>query len=565
MPRLTDAPAHCDGVMLAVYVPFGSDANLSTYPDDRSRSVMEHPLVESLREVARTGVPVMALFDRAQDDTWMLHISADDPESTTLHSRWKADMRCERSLRGFLLEAHQYHPKAALVLGLEGHGTGYLPEITGSPPPVSPAAADSNVWQISGREAAPLVGVSTEQPEGHPALPLGFPDLPLGFPGMPFGFPGMPFGFPGMPNSHMPLSTPGLGRALKAARDQGGPHIAVIHLANCFNFSTEVLHTVAPYADAADGVCSIDFFTAGAAYAGAFARLAERGSASALELAQWLCDAQHDTLAPGGGYPTVGGALALSRMTGIANGVDALSDTLLDLLRGPATAARAAALAMIEAAVADAMNYDVAEPAILQTPDQLTDLRSLATALQRHAAAYPAVRGAAETLAGLLAGIKRYGDKGVPALDDTHSVVWDFTEPTLAMNIFLPDPLREGVWDWRAPYYFDLNPTPRTLDLADGSTVTLPPSQPAVIDFLKETNWVEFLKEYHRDTPFQALHVGRVPSHPVFRPGHRPSPAAQAAVAAAGARRPRRRHVPGPVAQAVRQRSAGKDEPPSRT
>jgi hypothetical protein len=74
-------------------------------------------------------------------------------------------------------------------------------------------------------------------------------------------------------------------------------------------------------------------------------------------------------------------------------------------------------------------------------------------------------------LASLLKDIKQYGDKGMPWMaDEPHEgqYVWDFTEPTLAMNIFLPDPLREGQWDWRSNYYIDTDPQPFPLLNAQG-------------------------------------------------------------------------------------------------
>jgi hypothetical protein len=318
------------------------------------------------------------------------------------------------------------------------------------------------------------------------------------------------------------MSTFSLGRALRRAQEQGCPRISVIHFDNCFNMSTEVLHTVAPYADAADGFCNYGFFTAGAAYAEAFQKLADAGAATSLDLARWLSEATRDVLAPTGGYPAVGGVVALSRMKEIANGIDRLSDRLLDVLRGNTGLAREAAVLMIQGSITEAQNYDTDAPLELETPDQLTDICSLAAALARNAVAYPAVVDEANTLVSLLKGIKSFGAVGVPAMDPTQSTKWDFSEPTLAMNIFLPDPLRTGQWDWRSSYYSDVNPQPFAVKQLDGSTRLLPPAQTGVIDFLKETNWVEFLKEYHRDTPFHAFHVGRIPELPAFDPKYVP-------------------------------------------
>jgi hypothetical protein len=73
------------------------------------------------------------------------------------------------------------------------------------------------------------------------------------------------------------------------------------------------------------------------------------------------------------------------------------------------------------------------------------------------------------------------------------------------MNIFLPDPLRKGLWDWRSPYYLDVNPDP-----------TRPRVQPHIIDFVKITDWVDFIIEYHKDVPFVGLLPAEIPEFPVF-------------------------------------------------
>ena len=87
---------------------------------------------------------------------------------------------------------------------------------------------------------------------------------------------------------------------------------------------------------------------------------------------------------------------------------------------------------------------------------------------------------------------------------------WNFAETTLAMNIFLPDPLRRGQWDWRTPYYGDVRPEPFKITLANGSTQVLPPAQTGVIDFLTQTTWVPSLTAHHAD-PHLAPAPGRAP------------------------------------------------------
>lgn len=476
-----------EGVVLAVHAPFGMDDQLSRFPDGQTTQVEAHPLVLALADVARCGVHVVALIDRTDDDTWLVEIPA---HATTpqVVSRWKHDMASWRSLSGLLVHASQRYPGAALVLALEGHGAGYLPEIDRRR--LTPARVTDDgrfEWHFSDTDAAPVL------PGGYPILPGGYPILPGGY--------------PILPANAMPLSTWGLGQALALARQRGAPRPAVIHFNNCFNMSVEVLHTVAPHADFATGYCNYNFFTSGAAYPAVFKLLQDKGSATARDLARWFAEQNHAQLMQKPHHPTVAGMVELSRMEGIAAGVDRLADAMLAALQPAAPAERAVLIAMIQSAIEKAQQYDSEPGWQLETPDQLTDLHSLAAALGDAAVAYPAIRDAALSLAKLLDGIKVYGDNDVPWLDDSGQIRWDFSSRALAMNIFLPDPLRTGQWDWRSAYYVDVNPPQSP-----------PPVQPGVIDFLKETNWVDFLVEYHKDVPFRSFHVGRIPPLPAFNP-----------------------------------------------
>jgi hypothetical protein len=119
------------------------------------------------------------------------------------------------------------------------------------------------------------------------------------------------------------------------------------------------------------------------------------------------------------------------------------------------------------------------------------------------------VAQAAAALEEVLGGIKRYGDRGTPWMAPTK--LWDFSVKDLAMSIFLPDPLRIGRWDWRSPYYLDVNPDP-----------TKPQVQRHIIDFLKVTDWVDFLIEYHKDVPFVGLLPAQLPQFPHFNRHYQP-------------------------------------------
>jgi hypothetical protein len=190
--------------------------------------------------------------------------------------------------------------------------------------------------------------------------------------------------------------------------------------------------------------------------------------------------------------------------------IDDLSDALLAALRTPPPK-RAEVVERIMLAILQAQQYDSRPPQVLEAPDEMTDICSFAAALRSFDFGPHKVHDAAAALEQALEGVKRYGDVDQPWTDP--GVTWDFSEPALAMNIFLPDPLRRGLWDWRAPFYLDVNPDP-----------ALPPVQPHVIDFVKVTDWVDFLIEYHKGTAFAGLLPSAIPTLPAFnarfvRPG----------------------------------------------
>jgi hypothetical protein len=342
------------------------------------------------------------------------------------------------------------------------------------------------------------IGVTNESP----ALPIGAPILPIGAPILPIGAPILPIGAPILPMNHMPISTWGMGKALKDAQAAGAPKLAVIHFNNCFNMAVELLHTIAPYAGYAAGYPNYNFFTAGAAYPEVFRKLNTQGSASPEQLARWFAEGNRDVLAAKRNHPTAGCVIHLAALHEVTEKLDDLADALLSALRTAPN--RAGVLDEITQAIIRAQQFDTEAGFTLETPDELTDLCSFAAALKD--AAMPArykVKEAAAALLKALEGIKVYGEDDQPWIDP--AVRWNFSEPALAMNIFLPDPLLRGLWDWRSPHYLDVNPDPAK-----------PAVQPAIIDFLQVTDWVDFLIEYHRDTPFFGLLPAAIPEYPVF-------------------------------------------------
>ncbi len=515
MPLPTLTPTEADGtatdsVVLVVYAPFGSDDVLSTYPNGTSTDLTEHPLYAAMVDVAEQGVHVVALIDRVQHDTALVQIKGGKPASAETTSRWKQDMNSPLTLAGLLQFAHQLHPNAAVVLALEGHGAGYLPELDRR------RMTQSSVSQVNTTDGKQQVGWLVNADSASPVLPSGSPILPSGSPILPSGSPILPSGSPILPSSVMPLSTWGLGQALKLATDAGVPKLSVIHFNNCFNMSVELLHTVAPCAEVATGYANYNFFTAGESYPHIFKRLRLHGPVAARVLAQWFAQANHKMLEAKGNHPTMGSMVDLRRMTEIAERLDDLADALLAELRTAKGSARKDLVQNIVAAIKVAQQFDTGNADfVLETPDQLTDLMSFAAALQTLAASafvLGTVVPAAKALETALIGIKQYGDNDRPWLvPGSSGIAWNFSSPDLAMNIFLPDPDLSGLWDWRSPFY-----------LAVDAEADRPLVQPHVIDFLKVTDWVDFIKELHMDVPFKGLLPAVIPTFPVFNATYEP-------------------------------------------
>jgi len=568
---------------LAVYAPFGTDPVLSGYPEGTTKTLAQHPLMRHLASIARSGTPVVAIIDRLGDDTRLVTFNAGDAEPTVA-SRGKLDMQDPQSLATLLREAHGFAPGNDCILTIEGHGAGYLPDLDlkalalatggtdaalaqaadgnpvlpgGSPtsktsdpvlPGGSPTSFGSNPVLPGGsptsRAAAlgnPVLpgGSPTSRTGGDPVLPGGSPTSLTGDPVLPGGSPTsltgdpvlpggsptsrdgdptlpggsvvLPGGSPTSPSVHAAMATAAIGEALRLALEAGVPRIAVIHFNNCFNMSVEVLHTVAPYAEYATGYCNYNFFTAAQSYPAVFARLAASVSATSEQVAKWFAAENHDVLAAAGHEPTVAGTVELARMHHIAEKVDDLADELLAALRDATPAARPGVVAQIRQAIVAAQKYDTSGDFVLGAPDELTDLDSLAHELMQLRFEHAEVHAAADALRNALAGIKQYGDYGAAWM--APGDLWNFSSKYLAMNIFLPDPLREGLWDWRSKFYLDVNPDPNK-----------PQLQRRIIDFVKVTDWVDFLREYHRDTAYVGVMEARLPDTPVlhstFDPRH---------------------------------------------
>ncbi len=475
------------GVTLVVYAPFGTDAVLSRYPGNTPLKIAQHPLVHNLVEVAKNGVHVSALIDLVDDDTWLVEITAGSARSLRITSRWKQQMDAIGNLAGFLRHTLARRPGTALVLALEGHGAGYLPELDLSQLNTANLTQDGSIeWHLSAGQGAPLL------PMGSPLLPMGSPLLPMGSPLLPV--------------NHLPLSSWGLAQALKTGLGGTMP-LAAIHFNNCFNMSVELLHTVAPYAEFATGYMNYNFFTAGEAYPAVFAKLKAAGSASTEQLAKWFAEGNRDLLASKSHHPSTGGVVQLSRLPLIAKRIDALAKALITALTSATAAQRPAVVNGIRQAISRAQQYDTVATQALALPDELTDIRSLATELRAFPHNAAAVQQAAKDLLAATTGIKAYGATGSPWT--APGVPWDFSRADLAMNILCPDPALRGLWDWRSPFYLQVVPDPG-----------MPPVQPQVIDFLKTTAWVPFIIEYHKQVPFVGILPAAIPEYPSFNRKH---------------------------------------------
>jgi hypothetical protein len=456
-----------DSVVLAVYAPFGTDPVLSGFPDGKRKSIRQHPLVKHLRDVARQGVHVTALIDLHDDDTYLIEIPAFEPRNLVIYSAWKQLMSAPQALAGFLRRTHQRFPCSSLVLALEGHGAGYLPDIDGSAiTPGSTSGGGSVDWKLTDNSLEPV-----DSGTGAPILAVSvYPELPVE-----------------SPEIHpvaLPMSTWGLGFALRSAIKSGVPRPAVVHFNNCFNMSVELLHTVAAHADYATGYANYNFFTAGEAYSEVFKELRRAGSATREQLAKWFAAKNGAMLATKQNHPSVGATIALRRMAGVRTAISGLAKELTDALKSPSGDG---VRARIRDAVLAAQQYDTGQSFQLQVPDQLTDLADFASQLRLQ---FPsgAIHDKAAVLIKALASVWQYGDFDRPWMDENQ--IWDFRNQRLGINILFPDPGIEGLWDWRSPYYMK-----NTLE------TDKPPAQAHVIDFLADSSgrspWVKFLIEYH--------------------------------------------------------------------
>lgn len=530
--RSKSAPKRADGVVLAVYAPLGTDETLSRYPNPDPNApiapIQRQALVRALQATAAEGVNVCALVDLFDDDSYLVEIPAFKPASISIVSAWKQDMSDRHALTGFLRRAHQRFPCDALVLAIEGHGGGFVPDLDLAritPTSISRFTDDGITTPVRWIKSGDLTTIELDPDaaagvaeSGPRTRQLASPELDRsrargaaarGEPGSPplqMASPELQMASPELPAARLPLSTWAYGEALRAAIKAGVPKPAVIHFNNCFNASVELLHTVSPYADYATGYANYDFFLAGQAYPQVFRNLRLAGSATAEQLAKWFALETGKILKDKRNHPIVAGTVRLARMKTVVAAIDALALALTNALR---SSGAAAARARIKAAAIAAQHYDTEPGYELKVPDQFVDIASFAVAIQAQFGPGP-VDAAAAALQAALANIWQFGDVDWPWMAHNPAIVYNFSDKRLGLNIFFPDPALEGRWDWRSPYYLS-----GTVDKKK------PPAHRHVIPFLADLReqrprWVDFIVEYHKETQFVGFFPARAPFFPIF-------------------------------------------------
>ncbi|MFZ1793080.1 MAG: clostripain-related cysteine peptidase [Anaerolineae bacterium] len=486
-----------NNTVFAVYAPFGGDPALSAFPPSAT-NLLDHQLVRSLMDVANLGVPVVLLMDRYQQDTYLLEFPAGDGSAVRVTSKWKEGMSAPQTLRGFLEFAQGAHCGRKIVLSAEGHGIAFVPEVDKSKMSKDGRAAGKPgpAWQLD--PGGPSISPAPTQPNAtNPALPYIGDVLPYIGDVLPYIGDVLPYIGDVLPGGVM--STWGLGDALRQAIARGVDVLPVIHFNNCFNFSFEVLHTIAPFAEFATGYSNYNFFSAGASYASVFQHVVQ--GASSGDVARAFAEANHAFLSAEPGHPTIGGAFALSMAEDVAAAVDALAARMIEAMN-----ANAANRDRIQQAITNAAQYDANFDFTLEVPDDFTDVRGFAAALMNVFGPAESVHLAAKKLFALTAPFKVYGDSGRPW--EQPQLFWNFSGD-LAFNIYLPDPLRKGIWDWRAPFYLCNVVSP-----ASGAI----PAQTHVIEFLSTTRWVAFIKKFHEKTVWVGMREIIKPVFPLFNP-----------------------------------------------
>ena len=491
-----DHQLRAPGTIFVVYAPFGDDPMLTYQPDETATDVIQHTLVKSLMTIARDGVHVIALIDRMQRQTYLLDIPAGTTAQLTQTSQGKLDMAAPETLAWLLQTAAARQPGAAIVLSMEGHGAGYLPALDAAAINEALNSADDIEWRISSDGTRPVARDGGVLPKTRGILPKTRGILPQAVGVLP----------------GMPMATYALGQALKSALDAGVPKLSVVHFCNCFNLSIEILHTLMPYADYAAGYPNYNYFTSGETYPAVFAAFKGGAVVSARDLATGFAKANGDALRARAGHPSAGGAIELARMKEISERVDDFADALLHALRATKGRRRNEVREWIRQSIASAQQYDTSGNFDLDSSDQFTDMRGFALWLIENAAAHPGasrrfprIVESAQALAAAAADVIVYADSGNPWM--APGARFEFDGPRMAMNVLLPDPMLEGVWDWRSPYYLEVNPDP-----AD------PKVQLGVIDFLQISDWVDFLIEYHKGVKFLRFLPRVKPTFPVYNP-----------------------------------------------
>lgn len=463
-PPPTVTPKDIVPIVFAVYAPFGTDDRLSQQAD---------PFISNLAATAVPGfVHIVALVDN-KNATRLIEITDGSLQETCLSKR---DMGDPQTLIDFMAYVQAAHPSTRVVLSLEGHGGGYIPD-------VDPSEIKPTKWSTPTSDGdIPLQATPTAKGL-EPPLPMGSPEL----------------------SGQELMSTYDLYEALDHITLSGTNKIDLLVLNNCFNLSVEVLATVAPFAEYAVGYPNYNFFSKGVPYQEVFS--GETENTPTLEFAQKFAVTNraylHSISTPPNEHPTIGGVVTLTQMYTITAYIDVLARELITAVNQGFSENIALAIETSQKYDTTSCQEDMHPEFELGVPDAFTDLHDFAGKLMETFSGISAsgVYTAAQDLYNATRNIQVYSDGGLhPWVHQDLDYFWEFPSQ-LSLNIFLPIPNHHDFWDWRTLFYVG---APNRH--ANGLNT---------IDFVRTNHWREFLVTFYAQDDFAGIMRPCVPPAPL--------------------------------------------------
>ncbi len=359
-------------------------------------------VIERVRSGTAANPDVVAtlLVDGAEDgDTRALAIANGTvTEANVPGLPAEADTADPAVLGDFLTWAREQHPDRRDVVALVGHGAGLAPEAHVS------------------RQTQSIQSTLPALPRGHDFTPVDV-------------------------NSGTYLSTPELGRALRAATANGTQPFDVVFFDQCFMGNLDTLYEVHDTADVF--VASPNYAWAAFAYDDYIAAMTP--SASDAELAQAIVAAYGDRL--NASHPHSLFWMRGSDVAPVATDVDGLGDALRSALATPGAAdqvlAATAASRFVDTTLCD-------EDLALCPPDEMVDLFSFALQLRTHFASGTPVHTAAGDVLAELGAVHVSGSSGHPWVEPER--MWEVANVGLTVLAPLTPTLSPDVV-WRASLY----------------------------------------------------------------------------------------------------------------